>query len=288
MDTSQYDLFRLCEQRFYFRYKLNLVPVGEQNENLDRGNLIHVCCEAYYESLKSGAKYDYAVNSALMKMKEASVIQSDLDPEFVNLLLRTMEEYFDYWRVADQNFEIIEVEKPFLYLLYEDDDVRIYMAGKIDLVISDKNYTNLPYDHKSFKRSGEVNRMSNQFKNYCTAMQSNFLMVNRIGLQKTLKPHEKYYRTMLSYDHLILGQWKENTTKVIMYYLQCEAENSWPLNETSCDKYNRRCEYYEVCDSSGKEAKEFKLNSNFIQVDPWDVSKVLRKSSEMLVQEKVK
>lgn len=282
VDASQYDLFRLCEQRFYYRYKLSLAPAGDQNENLDRGNLIHVCNEVYYESLKSGAKYDYAANSALMKLKAAAVTQSDLDNEHVNLIIKTMEEYFDYWRVADQNLEIIEVEKPFMYLLYEDDEVRIYMAGKIDLIVNEKDYKNLPYDHKSFKRSGEVARMSNQFKNYCVAAESNFLVVNRIGLQKTLKPHEKYYRTRLTYDKLMLDAWKENTIKVLMYYLQCEATNSWPLNETSCDKYNRKCEYYEVCDSSGQEAKDHKLMMNFVRVEPWDVTKVLRKSSEML------
>jgi hypothetical protein len=280
MDTSQYDMFRLCEQRFQYRYKFNLVPIGEQNENLDRGNLIHICTESYYESLKSGAKYDYAVAGALLKMREAATIQSDLPLEYVDSLLVTMEEYFDHWRVADQGFEIIEVEKPFIYLLHENDLAKIYMAGKIDLIISDNRYTNVPYDHKSFKRSGPVYGMSNQFKNYCVAANSDILFVNRIGVQKTLKPHEKFLRVPLTYDHLKLQQWKDNTIKVIMNYLHCEAENSWPLNETSCEKFNRKCEYYEVCDSSGQDAKDFKLATQFKVVTPWDVSKVLRKSSE--------
>lgn len=285
-DASQYDLFRLCEQRFYLRHKLNLSPVGDKNENLDRGNLIHICCETYYESLRTGAKYDYAVSAALMKMREASVLDSDLDEDFISGLISTMEEYFDHWRVADQSFTIVEVEKPFLYLLHEDEEVRIYMAGKIDLIVSDNTYTNLPYDHKSFKRSGPVSDMSNQFKNYCNAMNSNYLIVNRIGLQKSLKPHEKYLRVMLTYDHLKLQQWRDNTVKVLMYYLRCVAENSWPLNETSCDKFNRRCEYYDICNSSGQEAKEYKINSQFIQVEPWDVTQVLKKSSEILTGDK--
>ena len=281
-DTSQYDMFRLCEQRYAYRYKYNLVPIGEQNENLDRGNLIHICCETYYESLKSGAKYDYAVNASLLKMREAATIQSDLPEEYVNALLTTMEEYFDFWRVADQSFEIVEVEKPFIYKLYEDDTIRIHMAGKIDLIVSDNKYTNVPYDHKSFKRSGPVRGMSNQFKNYCVATNSFILWVNRIGVQKTLKPHEKFLRVPLTYDHLKLQQWKDNTVKVIMHYLQCEVDNSWPLNETSCEKYNRICEYYEICDSSGQEAKDYKLSTQFMQIDAWDVSKILRKSSEIL------
>lgn len=285
MDMSQYDMFLLCPYRFRNRYKLNL-GTTESNDNLERGTLIHIACETYYESLRTGAKYDYAVNSAMLKLKEAFVIESNLDNDEANRIIETMEEYFDYWRVADQSFEILGVEEPFLYLLYEDDEVRIHLAGKIDLRIRDNKYDNVPYDHKSFKRSGPVNSLSNQFKNYCVVSKSNILIVNRIGMQKTLKPHEKFLRVPLSYDHLIFDAWKKNVVVNIMHYLQCEAENVWPTNETSCDKFNRQCEYKAVCESSGEEAKIFKLNTQYIKVDPWDVSKVLRKSSQILDEAK--
>ncbi|SRR5258706_9833859 len=281
MDMSMYDMFLLCAYRFRNRYKLNLAA-SEKNDNLDRGILIHICCESYYESLASGAKYEFAANSALMKLKAAFATESNLDNDEARQIFDTMEEYFDYWRVADQGFEILGVEEPFLYLLYEDDDVRIHLAGKIDLRVRDNQYENLPYDHKSHKRTSPVNELSNQFKNYCLVSKSNYLIVNRIGLQKTLKPHEKFTRVPLSYDPLIFESWKKNVIANIFTYLKCEAENFWPTNETSCDKFNRRCEYYEVCKSSGEEAKEFKLATQFIQIEPWDVSKVLRKSSEVL------
>jgi hypothetical protein len=285
MDTSQYDMFRLCEQRYDFRYNKNkTLPV--KAKALDRGTLVHVACETYYESLKSGAKYDYAVNSALMKVKEAGVISSDLEPEEISRITTVMEEYFDFWRVADQGIEIVSVEQPFLYVLHEDENIKIHMAGKIDLIYNDNRYTNMPLDHKSFDRSYEVGRMGNQFKNYCTATKSDFLVVDKIGFQKTLKPVEKYLRVPLTFDRMILEQWKDNVVKVMYHYLTCVAENYWPLNETSCDKFNRRCEYYEVCDSSGKEAKAFKLANNYITIDAWDVSKVLRKSSQAFEEAK--
>jgi len=281
IDMSQYDMFLLCPYRFRNRYKLNLTA-PTKNASLDMGSLIHIGNETYYESLKSGAKYEYAVEAALMKIKEAFVLESNLDSEESSLLLETAEQYFDYWRVVDQSFEILGVEEPFLKLLFEDDDARIYLAGKIDLRVRDNIYSNLPLDHKTFSRSGPVNEMSNQFKNYCWAVDSNHLLVNKIGLQKSLEPEKKFIRTPVSYDHLIIESWKNNVIANIMYYLQCEAANAWPTNETSCDKYNRRCEYYEVCVSSGDEAKNFKLLNNFIKVEPWDVTKVMKKSSEVL------
>lgn len=283
MDASQFDLFRLCECRFNYRYNLHKVTPTKAKP-LDRGGIIHLGNEIYYEALKNGAKYDFAVNSALLKMKAAGV-ESDLENNELNHIIDTMEEYYDYWRAADQSFEIVAVESPFMYDLFEDDHVRIIMAGKIDLLINDNQYQNLPYDHKSFSRSGEVNRLSNQFQNYCIATNSNYLVVNRIGLQKTLKPHDKFLRVPLSYDHLILEEWKANTVKVLMYYLDCVVNNSWPMNLTSCDKYNRRCEYYDVCDSSGIEAKLFKLGANYVD-EVWDVTKVLQKASEQFNIEK--
>lgn len=287
MDMSQYDLFLLCPQRFNNRYNKNLTPPTKKMQ-LDRGSIVHVGCEIYYEAIKNGVAYQDAVVAALSKIREAGVVASDLDSEIINRILDVMEEYFDYWRVADQGFEIVDVEKPFLYLLYEDDEVRIHLAGKIDLIVNDNKYTNLPYDHKSYDRDFEVHRMSNQFKNYCYAVKSNYLVVNRIGFQKTLKPHEKFKRPMLCYDPLVFEQWKDNVIKNIFHYLQCVAEDSWPMNETSCDKYFRKCEYFGPCDASGIEAKMYKLRSDFITVEPWDVSKVLRKSTEVLADEQKK
>lgn len=281
MDMSQYDMFLLCAERFNNRYNKNLTAPNK-DMRLDRGTIVHVGCEVYYEALKAGSNYQDAVTAALSKVREAGVIATDLEPEMINRVLDVLEEYFDFWRVADQSFEIIEVEKPFLYLLHEDDEVRIHLAGKIDLITSDNQYTNLPYDHKSYDTDRGVSRMSNQFKNYSHAVGSNYLMVNRIGFQKTLKPHEKFKRVMLTYDPFVFMQWKNNVIKNMYHYLMCVAEDAWPMNETSCDKWFRKCEYFNACDASGEEAKNYKLSADFIHVDPWDVSKVLRKATEVL------
>lgn len=281
-DASQFDMFRLCEARFNYRYNMNLIVAdGTSVEALDKGTLVHLGNEVYYQSLKEGLKYDEAVQMALMKIKSTAAI-NDYDEEIVKRVLDVLEEYYDYWRFEDQKFEIVDVEQSFLYTLFENDVVRILMSGKIDLIVSDNKYKNLPYDHKTFSRSGEVGRMSNQFKNYVNALNSTYLVVNRIGFQKSLKPHEKFLRVMLAYDPILINEWKDNVVKVMMHYLDCITDKSWPMNETSCDKFNRRCEYYDVCDSSGQQAKMFKLQNQYKQIEPWDVTKVLAKTSEQL------
>jgi hypothetical protein len=281
MDMSMYDMFLLCPERFKNRYKLHK-ELPQKAKPLDRGTLIHVGQEFYYEGVKAGKKFEDRVAESLMKMKEAYVISSDIPKEEFNFLLDTMEENWDHWRFQDESLVIHEVEKSFIKVIYEDEEIRIALSGKIDLFVSDNKDEFYPIDHKSMERNRETLRLSNQFRCYCYATGSKYLLVNKVGLQKSLKPHEKFLRVPITYDDLMLEQWKDNVILNIMHYLECEATGKWPMNETSCDKFNRKCEYYEVCESSGMEAKQFKILNNYITVDPWDVTKILAKSSAIL------
>jgi PD-(D/E)XK nuclease superfamily len=287
-DMSKYDLFRLCEARYNYRHNILIGKPGKPQQ-MERGSLCHVGNEVYYQGLKDGLGYDAAVNIALSKIREAGVVSTDLDNDVINRCIDVMEEYYDYWRIADQGFVINAVEQPFMFLLFENDEVRLYLAGKIDLVTSDNRYENEPMDHKTYDRTYDVGRMNNQFKCYALATGSNYLTVNKIGFQKTLKPHEKYVRTRLTFDPLCLEEWKQNVITTLMNnYLMCVAENKWPMNETSCEKFNRRCEFYDICDSSGLPAKNWKINSDFIKVEPWDVTRAMSKSSQLIEEERKK
>lgn len=281
MDISQFDTFRLCEQKYQYRYLMNKHP-AEKAKALERGTLVHLAAETYYELLKSQTPFEDAKIAALSAVRTAGVT-SELDVDDILRVNEVMDEYFEFWRVADQGFEIVEVEKPFIYQFHETDVWRLFLTGKIDLIISDNRYTNLPVDHKSYDRSYPTGRMSNQFKNYCYALNSNYLLVNKIGFQETVKPDKKYVRVPLSYDHQYFELWKKSMIRSVEHYVDCIVSDEWPMNETSCDKFNRRCEYYDVCDSSNQESKDFKLASLFINGEPWDVTKNLKKTSQSIM-----
>jgi hypothetical protein len=283
IDASQYDLFQTCKFRYYVAYILRRgLPPNQKNNSLDMGTVIHEGFGAYYEELKKGTLFNERIDALVMRTRSfaADPKNSNIDLDKVELLIKVMRLNLDIWRWEDEMLEVIAVEQPFAYLLYEDDDIRIILTGKIDLLVNkpafrnSPEYLNLPYDHKSYSRDSQVLRTSNQFINYAIATSSNYLIVNRVGLQTSKEPSEIHKRIPLSYDPEFLQQWKDNIKNVILEeYAICVANNYWPTDFTSCLKFNRLCEYHEVCDSSGKEAKLFKLTNNYVETEAWDVTK---------------
>jgi hypothetical protein len=283
LDASKIDLFETCPARYNFRHNHNKgLPIIKKAKALDLGTLAHEGLGVYFKLLESGVDYNDRMQACLMKIREISsdASVSNSEPEDVLILLEAVEESCDFWRPEDENsLEILAVEQPFAYVLFEDNSVRIIISGKIDLLVNfagigrNASYERLPIDHKTFSRDSMLLRKSNQFINYCAAVGSNYLVVNRIGLQKTLKAEEKFKRFPLSYDPIYIADWKNNlTTMLLNEYLSCVANEAWPEKPTSCFKFNRLCEYYNICDSSGQDAKNNKLENEYITVEPWDVT----------------
>lgn len=291
LDASKIDLFETCPARYNFRHNHNKgLPLIHKAKALDLGSLAHGGLEVYYKMLGNGAVFDDRMQACLMKIRELSSNpeESNSEPEDVRVLLNAVEQSCDYWRAEDENcLEVLAVETPFAYVLFEDDSVRIIISGKIDLLCNfnaighNSSYKSLPIDHKTFSRDSVILRKSNQFINYCNTVSSNYIIINRIGLQKTLKTEEKFKRIPLSYDPIYIADWRVNLTKMILNeYLTAVAENTWIEKPTSCNKFNRLCEYYNICDSSGQDSKDNKLENEYVMAEPWDVTKSLTSESE--------
>lgn len=277
LDATMLDTFQLCPTKFHYRFNLNKSTL-EKAKPLDKGSLIHIGLETYYLAMKEKVSFDERCKLMKESMQVAT-FDSELEDSMNQRCINVALEYAKRWESEDERLVIKEVEKSFAYILYEDDDIKIIMIGKIDLLVDyhdDRtSYENLVIDHKTYERDFPLKRMSNQFCNYSYATDSNYVLVNRIGFQTSIKPEVKHKRIPLSYDPVFLEQWKLNTIEVVKNYLDCVSSGKWPMNLTSCDKFNRLCEYYDVCDSSGIEAKIWKLQSLYKDVEKWDVSKSL-------------
>jgi len=286
LDASKIDLFETCPARYNFRYNHNkTLPLVQKASALDKGTLAHEGLAVYFAALANEKHYDDRMQATLMKIREFSSNPdiSNVDPHEVETILSAVEQSCDYWRAEDENcLEVLAVETPFAYVLFEDDSVRIIISGKIDLLVNFKgigrnaSYQNLPIDHKTFSRDSVVHRKSNQFINYCNAVGSNYIVINRIGLAKTTKAEDKFKRLPLSYDPIYIADWRENLIKMLLNeYLTCIASGAWVEKPTSCNKFNRLCEYYSICDSSGQDSKDNKLETEYVDGEVWDVTKGL-------------
>lgn len=267
------DTFLLCPRKYYYRFGLNKAA-PKIAKPLDRGQVLHLGFEAYFKEIQKGSQFSQCID-ALRESIFGSRIESELDDDEIAWIQECAITSCKVHQSKDFYYEILAVEEPFAYELFSDDLVKIVMMGKIDLLVNDGDYKNVPIDHKSYERDFPVHRKTNQFCNYAYALQSNYLFVNRVGLQTSIPPEKKHKRVILSYDPIFLEQWRQNVIKWCMIYLECTAEKSFPMNDTSCDKYMRLCEYYSICDTSGEENKIYKLETDFKSIEPWDVAKSL-------------
>lgn len=289
---SMWDLFETCHARYDMRHNQNLsVPISRKATALDSGGLAHEGLEVYYNGIKNGIDFPDRMHGCIRRIQAVASDpdQCNLDQEEVTRVLSAVEESCTYWRYEDEYQEILEVERPFAYVLFEDEFIRIIISGKIDLLVNkpgignNASYYSLPKDHKTYSKDFEVPLLSNQFMNYCVATGSKFLEVNRIGLHdpeaKKPKPtEEKMKRVMLSYDNEQLEYWKKNLLKGIMNeYLMCVSSGEWRENYTSCFKFNRKCEYYDACLCADLEKKRQLLQEGFIIASPWDVTAKFKK-----------
>lgn len=272
-DSTLLDAYIHCPCFFDYRHNHCFTTVVKAKP-LDKGGIMHVGFETYYKSLKDKKSFEASLDEALKAIRVA-LTDSDLDTAEGERCLVVLEENLLRWRIEDRNWDYIAVESPFSFLLHEDELLRIIMIGKIDLLKSNEHYTNLPQDHKTYERDFPLSRLANQFTCYAYATDSNFLVVNRVGFQTSIKPEIKHKRQPLSYDPVFKEQWKQNVIKWAYRYYDSCVDNEWPMNQTSCFKFNRLCEYHDICETTGNENKIHKLNTSFKVGEKWDVSKVL-------------
>lgn len=272
-DATLLDAFINCPCFFNYRHNLCKAPLTK-SAALDRGGVMHHGFEAYYKGLQNQLTFDKCVDSGLLAIKVA-LTDSDLSSTDGNRCLEVLEENLIRWRIEDQGWVISAVEQAFSFVLYEDELIRILMIGKIDLLWSNHQYTNLPVDHKTYDRDFPLSRLANQFTCYAFATESDYLLVNRVGFQTSIKPEVKHKRVPLSYDPIFKEQWRQNVIKWAWKYYDAHANNSWEMNNTSCFKFNRLCEFHGVCETTGEENKIYKLETQFKTIERWDVSKAL-------------
>lgn len=265
---------------------------------IEKGDLIHRMLEVYYNLRKYRTRW--SSNTLFPRTTQAPVTHADvvdicvrvgrfcinrmnLPIDDAEIVIETFRSYCTY-RVDDQWDRILAVEQIGSFILFENEEYKILYQVKIDLVIELSNMPICGVDHKSTSRhqsdvigpDGSTfppEALSNQFMGYCCALGTNNFIKNEIGLQKTLKPSEKYIRKLMSYTNDNLEEWKAEAAWWLIRAERDSAIGVYPRNLTSCDKFGG-CAYRAVC-KSDRSLRPLKLATMFEKKDKWDVGVAL-------------
>jgi hypothetical protein len=268
---------------------IDSITLPEKAEPLERGDLLHKMFEFYYGSIgrclaedsevKQGAdalrlpadltKHEDIVQGGLL-IGDFFATKMSLPSEEVDSVKFQFKEYAKFYE--HDEWRPLAVEGVASKILYEDDDISFVYNGKIDMVAEHGKIT-MPWDHKSSQRRQIPSGLSNQFRGYAWLLGSDYVLVNKIGFQKTLKPGERFTRDILTYSKAQLEEWRENT---IWWCYQIDAHlqaKEFPMNLTSCDKFSG-CIYANLCERD-PESREWVIDRDYKKQEHWDVAAIL-------------
>ena len=283
IDSQILNSIQSCALKTKYSHIQNLKPTSKAAA-LERGDLMHRLLEPYYSLLMDEPNFNTETWKELKaagiepkKPVETGVASGyyfatklELPIDICEETIYQFREYAEHYR-HDQ-WHPLAVEEVGTKVMYEDDDIRIDYVFKIDLV-AEKGHLVAPFDHKTSKQRKEPSSMSNQFIGYAWGLGVNNVVVNKIGFQKTLRPDERFQRYTLPIDNERIEEWIKNSTWWIKYLDSCIKEDNWPMNLTSCDKYDG-CIFRRICEAN-PQVREAKLSRDFDAGEEWDVAVAL-------------
>lgn len=296
LDATILSTLMSCARLTDFRFNHDLQQIGGKSSSLEMGSIVHMVLEKYYKCVRDGITRDAAIGFAITsgelyvqgcalctnfiatpeipnptcnhKPNEYPGCHNTSD-EDIKIVWDTIAQYFEYYK---NDFWIpIDVEYVKKALIYEDDEIRIIWAAKLDLTV-DTNNGIYPVDHKTMKQRRDTLSLNNQFMGQCILMKTRGVIINKIGFQKTLKPAEKFTRPIISYTLDRLTEWSQIILPFWAKQLLAYDEiGFWPPNFTHCENKYGFCAFKDVCVAdSGMREETIRLN--FVKGPKWDIT----------------
>ena len=298
MDATSLSALMSCPRMANFRFGMNLVQNVGKSNSLEVGTIMHTILENYYRARINNMSHSQAVAMGMVMgetvikgcpvctgSKESNPLCGHKPNQFPGLqntpmesttkpnrvgwqhVLETAEQYFTFYR--NDSWVPLEVEVVKGQILYEDDDIRVFWKAKLDLV-ADTNQSILPIDHKTMSQRRDTVSMNNQFIGQCIIMGTRNVVINKIGWQTSLKPEEKFIRTVLSYSADRLIEWQSEILPVYAYQLLTyqEAEH-YPPRFDHCEGKYGPCPYLEICEAN-RDMRQDIINLNYVAIEEWN------------------
>ena len=280
VDSQVLSLFMACPQKYEYVFVRHLQPVAGPSKSILRGAYVHDGLLLYWKEMIKTGNWQEAIKSALREVQ--TKLNADIKFTHEEKLenLNGFLEFLKY--IQSLSWIPLEVEKYFKLKIYEDPvlRLRIFITGRIDLIMRTPQIPILPIDAKTEAERWFHSVMSNQFKMYCLACGVNVLGVQRVGFQTTLKPEEKFKMEMLGFDPDILEEFRTITLPHwVKQLILAHEDKFFPMNTTSCVHGHFKCQFSDGTDHKGicsvsRSVREQKLARYFVIGPEWDPSKV--------------
>jgi hypothetical protein len=268
LDATIASTLMSCARLTDFRFNHNFMSLHGKSSSLEMGLIVHIILDTFNKGMIGGKSRGQAISTAIAAGEEFATAEvKNVSPDDINLVFDTMQQYFDYWK---NDFWIpLESEVVKSAVIYEDDEIRIMWKAKIDLIV-DTNQGIFSEDHKTMKQRRDTVSLNNQFMGQCVILGTKKVIINKIGFQTSLKPHEKFTRPTVDYNAERLFEWQNDIIPYYAKFMLYYAESGyWPPNFTHCENKYGLCAFKEVCEAPPN-LREDEIRRLFVVGPAWD------------------
>lgn len=267
IDGSTLDAWDQCH-KYYELVHIKHLTTANKPTSLDQGQLLHLMLKNYYTMKKDESNFNFT--HAL----ESSVAigyntECDLSPSEMEEVISNFRGYCTKYQ--NENWRILEVEKPFALTLYDTDSLQIIGQGICDLIVDTPTGLAI-VDHKKRSQRREENSFTHQRMMYTWALKIPTFITNKTVF---IKDPDKYMRQIDQFEQEQHEEWLKELVMEVKEILAFKSINFYRRNPTSCDKYGG-CIFKKYCNVSASR-RELQIGSKFFTGDTWDVGVALEK-----------